>query len=196
MTLQSNAATASNGVVTVPVTCNLSTECAGAALLCLAQSLCQAGPTHQLAGGRLAGSDFTVSAGATSDVPIALTDLGKQVAPGPGGYLATILVDLQDYGYVIYNASTTGDFQLNSNDSPEYPPGATASCGGIVFTGADTSCQFAENVANAYTSASDSGNVTVTASSPVTGQTYTMQCSGQSPVSCTGGTNAVVVFYG
>lgn len=178
------------------MTCNLSTECVGVALLCLAQSFCQAGPTYQDAGGRLAGSDFTVPAGATSNVPIALTDLGKQVAPGSGGYLATILVDLQDYGYVIINSSTTGDFQLNSNDSPEYPPGATGSCGGIVFAGPSTSCQFAENVASAYTSANDSGNVTVTASSPVTGETYTLQCSGQSPVSCTGGTNALVVFYG
>jgi serine/threonine-protein kinase len=35
----------------------------------------------------------------------------------------------------------------------------------------------------------------VTATSPVTGDTYTMQCSGESPVSCSGGNNAFVVFY-
>jgi hypothetical protein len=71
-----------------------------------------------------------------------------------------------------------------------------ASCGGLVFVGPDTTCPFAENVASAYTSANDSGNVTVTASSPATGETYTMQRSGQSPVSCTGGTHALVIFYG
>lgn len=196
MTLQSSGATASNGVITVQMTCNLSTRCVGAFLLCLPLAFCQAGPTEQLAGGRLAGSDFTVPAGTTSSVPIGLTDLGKQVASGSGGYAATVLVDLQDYGYVIYNDSTTGDFTLSSNGPPEYPHGATASCGGTVFAGPDTSCPFAENVAKAYASANDSGNVSVTASSPVTGETYTMQCSGESPVSCTGGTNALVVFYG
>jgi hypothetical protein len=124
---------------------------------------------------------------------VALTDLGKQVASGPGGYKASVFVDLQDYGDVISNNSTTGNFSLTTTDPPEYPPGAAASCGGLVFAGPDTSCPFAENVVSAY--ANDSGNVTVTASSPVTGETYTMQCSGESPVSCTGGTNALVVFY-
>ena len=181
-------------MATVQLTCNLATECVGAVLLCLPDgALCEAGPTENGGGGRLAGSDFTVPAGTTGNVPVALTDLGKQVASGPGGYEASVFVDLQDYGGVITNDSTTGDFSLTTTDPPEYPPGATASCGGLVFTGPDTSCQFAENVVSAY--ANSFGNVAVTASSPLTGQTYTMQCSGESPVSCTGGTNALVVFY-
>jgi hypothetical protein len=36
---------------------------------------------------------------------------------------------------------------------------------------------------------------TVTAVSPVTGETYQMQCTGGSPVVCMGGTNAIVEFY-
>lgn len=195
MTLQSNGATASNGVTTVQLSCNLNTDCKGVLLLCVVNAFCYPGPTYGSNGGRLAGSDFVVPAGTASNVPIALTDLGNQVATGPGGYEAQVLVDIQDYGYVIYPSSPTGDFALNSNDQPEYPQGATASCGGVVFVGPDTTCPFAEDVANGYTSAGDSGNVTVTASSPDTGETYTMQCSGQSPVSCTGGNNALVVFY-
>lgn len=200
VTVQSNGATASNGVITVQVSCNLSTECIGAFLLCLPNgALCEVGQTTGGGGGRLAGSDFTVSAGSTANVQVALTDLGEQVASGPGGYEASVFVDLQDYGPVITNnGTTTGDFSLTTSDPPAYPPGATASCGGLVFVGPDTSCPFAENVASAYNNAnnvSSSGIVTVTATSPVTGDTYTMQCSGDSPVSCSGGNNALVVFY-
>ena len=192
--LQSAGASASNGVITVQLTCSLSSECIGAFLLCLPDgALCEAGQTNNGGGGRLAGSDFTVPAGTTANVPVTLTDLGRQVASGPGGYEASVLVDLQDYGVVIDDDSTTGDFSLNSTDPPEYPPGATASCGGLVFTGPDTSCPFAENVVSAY--GGQFGNATVTASSPVTGETYTMQCSGESPISCPGGTNALVGFY-
>jgi hypothetical protein len=195
MTLQSNGATATNGVITVPMTCNLNTDCKGVLLLCVVSAFCYPGPTYGNNGGRLAASDFVVPAGTTVNVPIALTDLGNQVATGPGGYEAQVLVDIEDYGYVVSPSSTAGDFALDSNDQPEYPQGATASCGGVVFAGPNTSCPFAENVANAYTSAGDSGTVAVTASSPVTGETYTMQCTGQSPVSCGGGNNALVVFY-
>ena len=60
---------------------------------------------------------------------------------------------------------------------------------------ADTSCPFAQNVAHAYVSSLAYQNGTVTASSPVTGQTYQMQCTYGWPVSCKGGTNALVEFY-
>jgi hypothetical protein len=192
VTLQGNGATATNGVATVQLTCNLTTDCKGAFLICLASTFCYPGPTYSSFGGRLAASDFVVPAGTTSNVPIGLTSLGNQVATGPGGYEAQVIVDMLDYGYVIPGI---GGFDLTSNDPPVYPQGATASCGGTVFVGPDTTCPFAENVANVYESANDSGNVTVTATSPASGETYTMQCSGQSPVSCTGGNNALVVLY-
>ena len=181
-------------MASVQITCNLTTQCVGVFLICVVNAFCQPGPTYSSTGGRLAGSDFVVPAGATRNVPIGLTDLGNQVATGRGGYEAQVIVEMKDYGYLV-GTSPTGYFALNSNDQPEYPQDATASCGGLVFVGPDTTCPFAENVAKAYTNANDSGNVTVTASSPATGETYTMQCSGRSPVSCTGGTNAFVVFY-
>ena len=36
---------------------------------------------------------------------------------------------------------------------------------------------------------------TVTANSPVTGQNYTMYCTGSDPTTCTGGNNVLVEFY-
>jgi hypothetical protein len=67
------------------------------------------------------------------------------------------------------------------------------SCNDHVGVGSsNTTCGFAENVYEAY--ASSGGSSTVVASSATTGQTYSMSCSGSSPVVCRGGNNAVVVI--
>jgi hypothetical protein len=124
---------------------------------------------------------------------VALTTLGKQVASGPGGFRAGVLVDLLDYGTVLYPSSSTGNFSLTSTGPPTFPAGATASCGGPVFVGPHTSCPFAENVKKAYYL--KYGNATVRAFSPVAGQTYVMQCTRGSPHVCRGGANALVEFY-
>lgn len=59
-----------------------------------------------------------------------------------------------------------------------------------------TSCEFSEEVRFEYVSQPQrGGTVTVNALSPVTGQTYTMTCSGSDVVTCTGGNNAVVYVY-
>ncbi|WP_280397402.1 hypothetical protein [Nocardia carnea] len=59
-----------------------------------------------------------------------------------------------------------------------------------------TSCEFAEQVRLAYLDQPvRDGTVSVAASSPVTGQTYRMTCTGGSVVECTGGNNAVVYLY-
>ena len=193
VTLGSNGSVAVNGVATVQLTCNLQTECQGAVLICLPDgALCESGPTSGGGGGRLAGSDFSLAAGTTAAVPVSLTVLGTQLASSPG-IEAGIFVDLRDYGGVIDNGSTTGNFALTTTDPPIFPQGATTHCGGTVFAGPNTSCPFAENVANVY--GNGFGNVSVVATSPVTGQTYTMQCTGDSPVTCTGGNNAFVEFY-
>ena len=197
VTLESSGATATNGVATVKLSCNLSTACHGAFLICLPLFTCWAGPTQSGGGGRLAGSDFVVPPKTTSEVGVALTALGQQVASGPHGFSATVFVDLLDYGSVLGSVlnttnSETGNFSLTSTDPPTFPAGATASCGGLLFVGPNTSCPFAENVANAYLNSNGS---TVSAVSPSTGQTYTMQCTGESPHVCRGGTNAVVEFY-
>ena len=183
-------------MATVRLTCNLPTACHGAVLLCLPNGvLCNRGVTTILGlGGRLAAADFVVAAGATSDVPVGLTALGEQIASPPGAD-AGVLVDLLDYGTVLYNSLARGNFALTTTDPAAFPAGATTHCGGTVFAGPDTSCPFAENVANAYVNANGYGNTTVTAASPVNGQTYSMQCTGESPVTCTGGANALVEFY-
>lgn len=75
------------------------------------------------------------------------------------------------------------------------PQTGTTPCGGGVSVGPNTSCGFAQNVAQAYQQTSG-GNQTVTASSSATGQSYQINCTGGSPHVCTGGTtnNASVYF--
>lgn len=197
ITLESSGASATDGVATVKLRCNLSTACHGAFLICLPAVLCQSGMTGDGAGGRLAGSDFVVPAKTTANVGVALTNLGKQAASSePGGFSATVLVDLLDYGTVLNTTgSQPGNFTLTSTDPPSFPVGATSSCGALVFVGPDTSCPFAKNVEKAYAAATSFGNATVRAFSRVTGQTYVMRCRGGSPHVCRGGTNALVEFY-
>lgn len=69
---------------------------------------------------------------------------------------------------------------------------ASTSCGGGISVNSATSCAFGINVAAEYQYGGGSG--TVRAYSPVTKQTYTMTCTGQVPVVCTGGNNAVVTI--
>ncbi len=61
-----------------------------------------------------------------------------------------------------------------------------------------TSSSFAANVYSVFTDAyasSGNPNQTISVYSPVTGQTYTMRCSGSSYVTCRGGNNAVVSIW-
>lgn len=69
--------------------------------------------------------------------------------------------------------------------------GGGASCGAGVTAGANTSCAFALNVAQAYFRAGG-GSPTLSVYSPVTNQTYTMNCVAGAPTVCRGGNNAVV----
>lgn len=198
MSLGGSGATVINGVAKVPLTCNLQAKCQGAILFCLpVNHFCQSGPTEQASGGRLAGSDFVVAPGSTSEVPVGLTPLGEQViSTNAGGFDVTVLVDVLDYGYAINTSGPQpSSFTLTTSDPPAYPSGATAGCGGTLFAGPGTTCPFANNVEQAYSSLNTSGSGAVTVSSPVTGQSYQMQCTGGSPVVCRGGTNAVVEFY-
>lgn len=60
-----------------------------------------------------------------------------------------------------------------------------------------TSCGFAINVWKAYLAAGiDGGTGSVTASSPATGKTYKVSCSGSQPARCTGGNAGNVLIYG
>lgn len=193
VTLESGGATATNGIITVKLRCNLSTACRGAFLLCLPSFTCWGGPTSHGAGGRLAGSDFVVPPGATREVGVALTTLAGRVVSNQQPFSAGVLVDLLDYGNVLVPSR---GFSLASTDPPAYPAGATSRCGpsiaGALFVGPDTSCPFAKNVAKAWLR---SGGPTVRAFSPVTGRTYLMHCTSGTPHVCRGGINALVVFY-
>jgi serine/threonine-protein kinase len=74
-------------------------------------------------------------------------------------------------------------------------PSGTTSCGGDLSVGPNTSCGFASNVEQTYDQ-TGGGNQTVTALSPATGLTYTINCTGGTPHVCTGGTthNASIYF--
>jgi len=88
-----------------------------------------------------------------------------------------------------------GAEQSTGNSSSSVPAPAALSgtdCGDGVYAGPNTSCSFAANVAQNYT-----GPGADYASSPVTGQDYTMNCTESSgTVTCTGGNNASVQFSG
>ncbi|WP_238558953.1 serine/threonine protein kinase [Rhodococcus rhodnii] len=86
--------------------------------------------------------------------------------------------------------------------APGLPAGAStcssssAALGSSAVGSSVTSCEFAEAVRAAYASQPVRGqSVTVSATSPVTGTTYPMACSGSTLVRCTGGDNAVVYVY-
>jgi hypothetical protein len=75
---------------------------------------------------------------------------------------------------------------------PASPYASGTDCGGGLHAGPNTSCDFAQNVQEAYNEApGESASVDVY--SPVTGQTYTMDCSvAGAGVTCSGGNNASV----
>lgn len=72
--------------------------------------------------------------------------------------------------------------------------GGEKHCGGGVFAGSSTSCEFAQNVREKYFSV-PGDSVEIDVYSPVTKQTYTMACvRAGDRVTCRGGNNAVVAF--
>ena len=72
--------------------------------------------------------------------------------------------------------------------------GGDQDCGGGVFAGSSTSCEFAQNVREKYFSV-PGDSVQIDVFSPVTKKTYTMACVRDGDwVTCRGGNNAVVTF--
>lgn len=208
VTLLSRSAVVSGGVTHIDLKCGLNTTCNGAVLLCFPFANCEpAGGTASGAGGRLAASDFSIPAGQTAQAPVAVTSLGATVAQLQGGYRADVLLDVAEYGIV--NAHTPGaQFSQTSMSHVALtlvtgtgtagtgaPGGARKSCNAAppLFVGSNTSCQFGAAVYRAW----EQGNrpATVSAVSPVTKKSYMMSCVGSSPVVCTGGVGARVVFY-
>jgi len=197
ISLLSHGAVAINGVATVKMTCDLSSACVGAFLICLPQHVCNAGPSYGGDGGRLGASDFVIPAKATKYVGVSLTAMGSQVASDPGGFkTATVLVDMRDYGDVLNTTDARrGTFSLASASRPVLPAGAKASCGGVVFIGPNTNCSLARKVMQIYVARFGYGPGTVQAVDPSTGRTYVVRCTHLSPTVCTGKPHAVVEFY-
>jgi hypothetical protein len=85
--------------------------------------------------------------------------------------------------------------RTSSSSSSRAPAPAAASatdCGGGLHAGPNTTCAFAQNVRSAWGEAPGSTN-TLRVYSPVTGQTYTMNCSpAGGGITCSGGNNASV----
>jgi hypothetical protein len=103
--------------------------------------------------------------------------------------------DLQD------EAEAEDGDDTSSLDEPQPPPpddeggsgdvpADAKSCGSGVFVqSSTTSCEFGLVVAQDYFA---SGGASFESFSPATGKNYSMSCSGGSPITCTGGENAVV----
>lgn len=95
-------------------------------------------------------------------------------------------------GSVAPSASTSGSSAATPS-SGGAGPGIT-SCAGGLSIGANTSCGFAENVEEAYDQSAGGAQV-VTAYSPATGRTYTIDCTGGPAVVCTGGSTVGASIY-
>lgn len=92
------------------------------------------------------------------------------------------------------NGSSGAQSQSGANAQAQSagPYAAGRDCGGGLHAGPNTSCEFAQNVRNAYNVAPGS-TASVTVYSPVTGQTYVMDCSPSGAgVTCSGGNGASV----
>ena len=77
------------------------------------------------------------------------------------------------------------------------PAVATGAYAHVAAGNSSTSCEFAAAVQAAYAPvAAPGGSVVVRATSPRTGRSYAMTCTGDQPVTCTGGNNARVFLFG
>jgi serine/threonine-protein kinase len=74
-------------------------------------------------------------------------------------------------------------------------PEFVTDCGGDVWANSNTSCPFAQNVHEQWLSEERGEGAMIQVYSPVTGQTYAMNCvRGAGEVTCRGGNNAAVWF--
>ena len=97
------------------------------------------------------------------------------------------------------SASTTTVTSTLDTPVPTGPPAGSRECApGVAADNQRTTCPFAINVRDAYLQGGQKGEArSATASSPATGQTYTMNCApdGAGYVTCRGGVNAIVHIW-
>lgn len=93
---------------------------------------------------------------------------------------------------VTRRARSGGSTKTGTSTSASSSGGGTRQCGEGITVNSATSCPFALRVRDTYTT---EGGPTIKVYSPVTGQTYTMNCGASgAQVTCRGGNNAVVTF--
>lgn len=126
--------------------------------------------------------------------PMALIVLGVVALAGiAAGALAATGAFSHGASTQTITSATAAHANVPRRSAPKPVPVGTTSCGGDLSVGPDTSCPFARNVEQAYDQSSGGENK-VTAYSPATGLTYTMNCTGGSPHVCTGGKGATIYF--
>ena len=95
------------------------------------------------------------------------------------------------HGHQQANSSGGGSSSSSSGGTSVATSGST-DCGSGIYAGPNTSCAFAQNVHDAWLAAPGATN-TLQVYSPVTHQTYTMNCApAGSGITCSGGNNASV----
>lgn len=128
-------------------------------------------------------------------------DQTQGVDPLPAGVYNTVVVDTTAGPWTVAIGGTAPP-PSGASPTPAPPSGSsgnTTACDQNISAGSDTSCPFAENVFRAYAedyqAHGEQSSNKVTATSPVTGQTYSMSCNNDgTTVTCTGGNNALVTF--
>jgi hypothetical protein len=102
LSLADTTAPVHNGIAIVRLTCRITRPCVGAFLMLVpgrevAQTGARLAPSQ-----RVAQADLRIQPGQTSDVPVALTPMGKRVlASSPNGYGAEPYAALDPYGAVL-----------------------------------------------------------------------------------------------
>lgn len=130
--------------------------------------------------------------------------IGPAAAPATSTVSETVTAAPETEPETGADADQTASRSEPDPPAPGVPPPASRECvdtgpGGYSAAAAGnsvTSCEFARVVWIEYmNTGSRGGPATLTAFSPVTGVTYTMNCSGGTVVTCRGGNDAVVHIY-
>ncbi len=113
-------------------------------------------------------------------------------------FTTSYLNEMTETSSGITSAGTAPSAPASSSAPSGYTGCGTGTGASEVYAGPNTSCAFAISVEETYhatgTAMPTSGSRSISVYSSVTGQSYTMECSGSSLVTCTGGNDASVEF--
>jgi hypothetical protein len=133
------------------------------------------------------GSTDSILANDNADGPVVV-----EILPSDAAFMARDCGDFHRIG----SAATASAQPASAPATVEPQPVAPSSqgCGAGLQVNGNTSCPFAQNVQQAYSSQVGQGDGVVTAYSPVTGQAYAMNCTQGDSHVCTGGNDAYVAW--